>query len=161
MENIVFQPIGIIYSAYTEPRGTPIQPASAKGKKGRVELFPQFEDGLLDIEGFSHLILIYYFHRSEGFQLQVKPFLDENKHGVFSTRAPFRPNPVGVSVVKLVNRNKNILEIENVDILDGTPLLDIKPYIPDFEATEQIATGWLTNSKHKINNAVNDGRFEL
>lgn len=160
MEEIVFRPIGIIHSDFKETKGTPIQPASGMKVKGRVEIFPEYTEGLKDIEGFSHLVLIYYFHRSTGFKLKVKPFLDENFHGVFSTRAPFRPNPVGLSVVKLASRNDNILEIENIDILDGTPLLDIKPYVPDFDAVENVTIGWVAKSKHKISDTLNDGRFE-
>ena len=160
MKDIIFQPIGIVHSCYKETKGTPIQPASGMGAKGSIEIFAEYTEGLKDIEGFSHLILIYYFHRSEGFKLKVKPFLDENIHGVFSTRAPFRPNPIGLSVVKLVGRTNNILEIENLDILDGTPLLDIKPYVPEFDAAKTVRIGWITNSKHKISHTVNDGRFE-
>ncbi len=161
MEGIIFNPIGVIHSKYKETKNTPIQPASATGVRGSLEIFSEYTEGLKDIEGFSHLILIYHFNRSKGYKLIVKPFLDENVHGVFSTRAPFRPNPIGLSVVKLVARNKNILEIENVDILDGTPLLDIKPFVPDFDKAEEVSIGWVTKSKNKISNTLNDGRFEL
>ena len=160
MKDIVFHPIGVIHSEYKETKNTPIQPASARGVSGSVEIFPEYVEGLKDIEGFSHLILIYHFDRSQGYKLKVKPFLDENLHGVFSTRAPFRPNPIGLSVVKLVSRSKNILEIENIDILDGTPLLDIKPFVPDFDAVENAKIGWVAKSKSKISHTVNDGRFE-
>lgn len=160
MKSITFYPVGIIHSTYKKTEGMPIQPASAPGSKGTVEIFHEYEDGLKDIEGFSHVILIYYFHLSHDFQLEVRPFLDEIKHGVFATRAPKRPNAIGMSVVKLVGRIKNILKIENVDILDGTPLLDIKPFVPDFDATEHIKTGWFADSKHDVKNAINDGRFE-
>ena len=160
MEDVVLRPIGIIHSGFKETKGTPIQPASGMKVKGTIEIFPEYAEGLDDISGFSHLILIYYFHRSFGFKLKVKPFLDENLHGVFATRAPFRPNPVGLSVVKLVSLNKNILEIENIDILDGTPLLDIKPFVPDFDAVEDATIGWVAKSKNKIANTLNDGRFD-
>lgn len=160
MKNIILRPIGIIHSAYKKTEGMPIQPASADGSRGSVEILKKYANGLKDIEGFSHIVLLYHFHRLTGFQLEVKPFLDENYHGVFATRAPRRPNPLGLSVVKLVGRTNNILEIENVDILDGTPLLDIKPFVPEFDATEDITIGWLTNLKHKIIHSVNDGRFD-
>jgi tRNA (adenine37-N6)-methyltransferase len=161
MEDIIFYPIGIIHSTYKKTEGMPIQPASAGKSKGQVEVFPKYAGGLKDIEGFSHILLIYHFHLSESYQLEVTPFLDENYHGVFATRAPRRPNPLGLSVVKLVGRTKNILEIENVDILDGTPLLDIKPFVPEFDAAEDVAIGWLTGSRHNIIHSVNDGRFDL
>lgn len=160
MENVVFHPVGVIRSEYKETLDTPIQPASAKGVSGSVEIFTEFVEGLADIEGFSHLILIYHFNRSRGYKLKVKPFLDENVHGVFSTRAPFRPNAIGLSVVKLISKNKNVLEVENIDILDGTPLLDIKPFVPDFDAVENVKIGWVAKSKNKISNTLNDGRFE-
>ncbi|WP_320112777.1 tRNA (N6-threonylcarbamoyladenosine(37)-N6)-methyltransferase TrmO [Draconibacterium orientale] len=160
MEDIVFHPIGIIHSEYKHTKDTPIQPASGMGTSGSVEILPEYVDGLQDIGGFSHLILIYHFNRSPGYKLKVKPFLDKNLHGVFSTRTPFRPNPIGLSVVKLNSRNKNILEIENIDILDGTPLFDIKPFIPDFDAVENVKIGRVTKSRDKISNTLNDGRFE-
>ena len=116
----------------------PIQPTGAKGIQGTVEILPEFQAGLNDLEGFSHIILLYHLHRSEGFKLTVTPFLDDQPRGLFATRAPKRPNSIGLSVVKLVRQEENILHIENVDILDGTPLLDIKPYIPVFEPDEEI-----------------------
>ncbi|MCJ7734344.1 MAG: tRNA (N6-threonylcarbamoyladenosine(37)-N6)-methyltransferase TrmO, partial [Anaerolineales bacterium] len=110
-------------------------------------------------EGFSHLVLIYQFHKSKGFNLQTKPFLDNQKHGVFATRAPNRPNAIGFSVVKLLAVKGNILEIENVDILDGTPLLDIKPYVPDFDHPVSTQVGWLENQREKIKGKRSDDRF--
>ncbi len=114
----------------------PVQPTGAKGIAGTIEIKPEYIDGLKDIEGFSHIILIYHFHLSKGYSLKVKPFLDENLRGIFATRAPKRPNPLGISVVKLIKVKNNILQIEDVDIVDGTPLLDIKPYVPDFDIHE-------------------------
>jgi tRNA-Thr(GGU) m(6)t(6)A37 methyltransferase TsaA len=107
-----------------------------------VEVYPQFVDGLQDIEGFSHIILLYVFHQSSGYSLRVKPFLDDQLRGLFATRYPGRPNPIGLSVVRLLRRRENILEIEGVDVLDGTPLLDIKPYVPDFDVHTETRTGW-------------------
>ena len=127
---IIYQPIGVIHSQYQDIVDMPIQSSGAKGVQGRVEIHPEFADGLMDLQGSSHLFLIYHFHRVESMQLMVIPFLDTVPRGVFSTRAPKRPNPIGLSVVKLVKIDGLNLEIENVDILDGTPLLDIKPHVP-------------------------------
>ncbi|WP_372934198.1 tRNA (N6-threonylcarbamoyladenosine(37)-N6)-methyltransferase TrmO [Mariniphaga sediminis] len=159
MKDITFHPVGVIHSSFKKTERMPIQPAAAAGSKGRIEIFREYADGLKDIEGFSHIILLYHFHQAAGFRLEVKPFLDEKYHGVFATRAPQRPNPIGLSIVKLVGRTGNILEIENVDILDGTPLLDIKPFVPEFDAIGEISIGWLANSKRKIIHSVSDGRF--
>ena len=125
-----YQPIGIIHTPFSRPEGMPIQPAGAVGITGSVEVLEQFRPGLKDLDGFSHIILLYQFHRSQGFSLEIVPFLDSKPRGVFATRAPKRPNPIGLSVVHLLRIEHNILYIENVDILDRTPLLDIKPYIP-------------------------------
>lgn len=135
----------------------PIQPKAGKDVKGTVEVFPQYAQGLSDLEGFSHIVLIYHFHLSRGFSLEVKPYLDEKLRGVFATRAPSRPNPVGISVVRLLKREKEKLFIQNIDIVDGTPLLDIKPYVPEFDKPEKIKIGWL--EKKVKNQAKDDGRF--
>lgn len=137
----------------------PIQPAGAKGIKGTIEIKPEYEKGLLDLEGFSHVFLLYHFHQSEGFELLVTPFLDNKIHGVFATRAPKRPNPIGISIVKLTHVKDNILEIENVDMLDGTPLLDIKPFIPAFDKYEAEKTGWMNPPKENLNDIKSDERF--
>ncbi|MCD6521375.1 tRNA (N6-threonylcarbamoyladenosine(37)-N6)-methyltransferase TrmO [Candidatus Calescamantes bacterium] len=156
---LVYKPIGIIYSPFKEPRGTPIQPAGAKGVKGRVEVFPEYAEGLKDIEGFSHIILIYHFHRVKGYKLRVKPFMDDNFHGVFATRAPARPNPIGISVVRLLKVEGNILYVEDLDIVDGTPLLDIKPYVPEFDKREGVKIGWLEKNVYKLSQSRDDERF--
>ncbi len=158
-QQILLHPIGTISSPYHDPTGMPIQPRAALGVKGQVVLDPSYTVGLKDLEGFSHIILIYYFHRSGEGDLLVKPFLDDQKHGVFATRAPRRPNSIGISVVKLIRIQENILEVENVDILDGTPLLDIKPYIPDFDHAENVRIGWLENRRDKIPGGQSDDRF--
>ena len=139
--------IGIIHSPFTEKDKTPIQ-ASRSQAIGLVEIYPEFADGLKDIEALSHIYLLYAFHESDGYTLQVKPFLDDQEHGVFATRHPCRPNPLGISVVKLLSRKENSLTVEGIDTLDGTPLLDIKPYIPDFDLRTDVRTGWYeTRSK--------------
>ena len=138
----VMHPIGIIHSPFTDKAQTPIQPSRSKAV-GTVEIFSDFVDGLSDVEGFSHIILLYFFHRSSGYELKVKPFLDDQLRGLFATRHPCRPNPIGISIVRLLNCQSNILEIEGVDVLDNTPLLDIKPYVPDFDIRTGARTGWL------------------
>jgi tRNA-Thr(GGU) m(6)t(6)A37 methyltransferase TsaA len=137
----IMKPIGVIRSSFTEKSETPIQ-ASRSQAAGQVVVLPEYAPGLQDIEGFSHIILLYVFHRSSGYALQVKPFLDNSLHGLFVTRYPRRPNPIGLSVVELVARHENVLDIQGVDVLDGTPLLDIKPYVPDFDIRREVRTGW-------------------
>ena len=160
MKNIVYQPIGTIHSPFQTIQGMPIQPAGAKGVQGTVEINPEYADGLQDLEGFSHIILIYHFHLSKGYSLKVKPFMDENLRGVFATRAPKRPNPIGISVVRLVRVEGNILRIENIDIVDGTPLLDIKPYVPEFDIAEERRIGWLSEKAKKVYKVKADERFQ-
>jgi tRNA-Thr(GGU) m(6)t(6)A37 methyltransferase TsaA len=156
---IVFNQIGTIHSPFHDPVGVPIQPRAGVGVKGKIILDPIYKDGLKDLEGFSHLILIYFFHRSGEGDLLVKPFLDDQKRGVFATRAPRRPNDIGLSVVKLLGIEENVLEIEDLDILDGTPLLDIKPYIPDFDHNQDFRVGWLEKHRDKIPGKQADDRF--
>ncbi len=135
-------PIGRIHTPFQSKSDTPIQPFIS-GAVGRVEVFEKYAEGLSDTEGFSHLILLYSFHKSRGYQLMVKPFLDTQSRGLFATRYPARPNQIGLSVVKLLRREGNILFTEGIDVLDGTPLLDIKPYVPHFAPDEPISIGWL------------------
>ncbi len=137
----------------------PIQPAAARGVRGAVEVLPEFCDGLADLEGFDRVILIYHFHRSEGYVLRVVPFLDDCEHGVFATRAPRRPNPIGLSVVRLVGVDGCRLEVEDVDVLDGTPVLDIKPYVPSFDAYPDECDGWFGNRVGDVQTARADRRF--
>jgi tRNA-Thr(GGU) m(6)t(6)A37 methyltransferase TsaA len=134
-------PIGVIHSPFTDKAQTPIQPSRSKAI-GTVEIYSDFVDGLRDVDGFSHLILLYVFHRSSGFELRVKPFLDNQLRGLFATRHPCRPNPIGISIVRLLKCQSNKLEIEGVDVLNNTPLLDIKPYVPDFDERNGVRSGW-------------------
>ena len=159
MDEIKYKPIGVIRSPFKEPKGTPIQPAGAKGINGTVEVFPEYAEGLKDIEGFSHIILIYHFHLSKGTSLRVKPYMDNEARGIFAMRGPSRPNPIGVSIVRLARIEENILHIQDVDIVDGTPLLDIKPYVPEFDVREAEKTGWLEENVHKLSTSRDDGRF--
>ena len=143
----VMRPIGIIHSPFEEKEQMPIQ-ASRSQAIGMAEIYPEFAEGLQDIEGFSHIILIYAFHRSAGYTLRVKPFLDDHERGLFSTRYPRRPNPLGLSIVHLMLRQENTLTFEGADVLNGTPLLDVKPYVPDFDQQTEVRTGWYeTRSK--------------
>ena len=158
-EKFTFTPIGVINSPFDEPVNMPIQSAAAAGISGTIEIYDEFVPGLKDIEGFSHIILLYAFHRSDGYKLQVKPFLEDVVHGVFAVRAPKRPNPIGFSIVKLIKKENNILYIENVDILNGTPLLDIKPYVPEFDCLPEASSGWVGNHRKKITKKKSDGRF--
>lgn len=159
MDEVTFRPIGTIYSEHKTLEGMPVQPSGAAGIKGQIELLPEFSEGLQDLEGFSHIILLYRFHRSSGFSLKVKPFLDNSERGLFSTRAPKRPNPIGLSIVKVTGVEGNIVHIENVDILDGTPLLDIKPNIPEFDHHPIERTGWFENAKGDVKTIRSDDRF--
>jgi len=158
-EEIVYKPIGVIRSPFREPKGTPIQPAAAREVKGRVEVFPEYAEGLADLEGFSHVILIYHFHLSGPARLRVRPYMDDREHGIFATRAPARPNPIGISVVRLLGIEGNVLHIANVDIVDGTFLLDIKPYVPQFDAAADARIGWLEGRIGHLLEAKDDGRF--
>ena len=160
MEEIICRPIGIIRSPYKETEGTPIQTTGAKGVGGTAEIVPECAEGLRDLEGFSHIILIYHFHLSRGYALTVKPFLDDTPRGVFATRAPKRPNAIGISVVRLVKIEGATLYIEDVDIVDSTPLLDIKPYVPEFDAKEAERTGWLAGRAEKAAETDADERFK-
>ena len=156
---IELRPIGIIHTPYKEQRDTPIQGVFGLKSQGTVEVFKEFADGLQDIEGFDYIILLYLFHRSQGFALQVRPYLDDKLHGLFTTRAPRRPNPIGFSVVRLLEMKKNILSISEIDILDGTPLLDIKPYVPRFDARLNCRIGWLEGKLEEGQDFGADERF--
>jgi tRNA (adenine37-N6)-methyltransferase len=159
MKKITYTPIGLIHSPFEKPAGTPIQPKAAEGTEGKVELFPEYAPGLTDLEAFSHIILIYHFHLSKKPALMVTPFMDDQPHGVFATRAPNRPNTIGLSVVRLVGINGKTLHVKDIDILNGTPLLDIKPFVPAFDQPQEIQTGWLKTNIHKISDSKDDGRF--
>ena len=160
---IKYKPIGIIHSSFKEPHGTPIQPAGAKGATGTVEVFPDYQEGLQDLDGFSHIILIYHLHQAGKARLKSKPFMDDAEHGIFAIRGPNRPNPIGISVVNLdrveTHGSASILHIRNLDILEGTPLLDIKPYVPDFDSPETSRIGWLEKNIHKLADTKADRRF--
>lgn len=155
------RPIGVIHSPFASLEEMPIQPASRAAAPGTAEVFPGFQAGLKDLEGFSHIILLYWLHRAGPAKLQVTPFLDQAAHGVFATRAPARPNPIGLSIVALVSIEGGLLHIANLDILDGTPLLDIKPYVPQFDhPAGPHAIGWLQESVANLDSTRSDERFK-
>ncbi|MEE4272498.1 MAG: tRNA (N6-threonylcarbamoyladenosine(37)-N6)-methyltransferase TrmO, partial [Thermoanaerobaculales bacterium] len=150
---IEYEPIGIVHSPFIEQNGTPIQPSKAKGARGTIELDPEYAEGLSDLDGFSHIYVLFHLHRSEGFKLKVVPYLDTVPRGLFATRAPRRPNPIGLSIVDLIGIDGNILTIENLDMLDGTPVLDIKPFVDQFDERREVRTGWLAEARAKRDRA--------
>lgn len=156
---ITYSPIGVVHSPFKEPKNVPIQAVASQGTVGTIEVYPQYALGLRDLEGFSHVILLYHFHLAKSGSLLVKPFLDDQKHGVFATRSPSRPNSIGISVVQLNNVDDNTLHIQDVDILDGTPLLDIKPYVPKFDHRDAYKIGWLQEKIQKLESAKDNGLF--
>ena len=147
-DGYLMKPIGIIHTPFIEKENTPIQP-SRSNVIGQVEVFPEYVAGLEDIDGISHIYLIYIFHKSIDYSLSVKPFLDNKLRGLFATRYPARPNQIGLSIVHLLRRQENLLDVEGVDVLDGTPLLDIKPYIPEFDIRMNSKTGWYDTRSNK------------
>lgn len=159
MNDIVFQPIGIIHTPFQDLEGMPVQTIGAQGVKGTVELVPDLEAGLKDLDGFSHLILIYCFHLSGEAPLHVLPFLDCTPRGVFATRVPGRPNGIGISVVRLTEVRGSVLHVEDVDMVDGTPLLDIKPFVPQFDNRDVEKAGWFECSADKALAIRSDSRF--
>lgn len=159
MNDIRYKPIGIIHSPFKEAKGTPIQATAAIDIKGTIEVFPEYSEGLQDLENFSHIFLIYHFHLSKKMALRVKPFMDDKKHGIFAIRAPSRPNPIGISVVRLDRIENNTLYVKDVDIIDGTPLLDIKPYVAEFDIRDNTKKGWLNDQVYKLDKTKDDERF--
>jgi tRNA (adenine37-N6)-methyltransferase len=154
---IEYTPVGVVHSPFHKREGTPIQPSRSNGAKATVEVFPEFAECLSDLDGFSHIILLCHLHRSTQWRPKVVPFLDTEPRGLFATRAPCRPNPIGLSVVNLLAIEDNVLSIENVDLLDGTPVLDIKPYVGEFDDRTNVRTGWLEAARARRNRA--DDRF--
>ena len=154
------RPIGVIRSPFKQAAGTPIQGVFAGGAEGQVEVFQEFADGLRDLDLFSHIYLLYVFDRAGAVKLTCVPFLDDQAHGVFATRAPCRPNHIGLSIVRLLAREGRVLRVADLDILDGTPLLDIKPYVPKFDGRSEATSGWITDAEKKRSRQRADERFE-
>lgn len=160
-ENIILKPIGVIHSKFKDVKSMPIQPTGDNSDEGRIELNTEYVEGLKDLDEFSHIIIIYHFHKAEQVKLTVKPFLDDNTHGVFATRTPVRPNHIGLSVVEIDKVDKNNIFVKNIDVLDGTPVLDIKPFVPGFDIPKSdIRIGWLTSNIQNVNTRLSDDRFE-
>lgn len=155
----MYSPIGFVHSPFTDIAGMPIQPSGARGVRGTIDLLPEYAEGLRYLDGFSRIVLIYAFHRSTDYKLMVTPFLDPEPHGVFATRAPKRPNAIGLSVVRLTAIHGTTLEIEDVDLLDGTPVLDIKPYVPGFDSYSDAKAGWLDKKSTNASTFKSDERF--
>ncbi len=161
MKEITIKPIGVIHTPFVEINNMPIQPLAAEGVKGVIELDESFVDGLKDLNGFSHITLIYQFHKVDGYKLQVVPFMDTEPHGIFATKAPKRPNAIGISTVKLMSIKNNLIEIEQIDVLDGTPLIDIKPFYPRYDNREDVQIGWLEKNKNlSVEKLRSDERFK-
>ena len=159
MDKLNYRPIGIIHSPFKGREGTPIQPIGAIGVMAEVEIFPEYVEGLQDLEGFSHIILLYHCHLSRAYKLKVKPFLDDVERGLFATRAPARPNPIGMSLVRLMRIENATLFVQDIDIIDQTPLLDIKPFVTDFDVRKAAKTGWLETKASNAAKISDDGRF--
>jgi tRNA-Thr(GGU) m(6)t(6)A37 methyltransferase TsaA len=157
---ITYLPIGVLHTPFTALSEMPIQPTSAASAPGTAEISREFADGLKDLDGFSHVILIYHLHHVSRVDLRVLPFLDSEPHGVFATRAPTRPNPIGLSIVRLMRVEGCTLYLGNMDILDGTPLLDIKPYVPAFDKPARARAGWLQESQKIVRSRRADNRFQ-
>ena len=148
VDAITLRPIGFVRSPFDDTSGIPRGVGAKHTSEGTLEILPELADGLQDIEGFSHLFVVWCFHRSEGYELVSQPPTDDHSHGVFATRSPRRPNPIGLTVVRLIERNGNRLRVRGVDMLDGTPILDIKPYLSSVP-TEELRRGWVAEAEER------------
>ncbi|ETR69637.1 MAG: hypothetical protein OMM_09426 [Candidatus Magnetoglobus multicellularis str. Araruama] len=153
-------PIGMIFSPHQSVENMPIQPIGALGIEGQIQVHEKYAEGLQDLDGFSHIYLVYYFHAARRTALLIQPFMDTQTRGVFATRSPLRPNHIGISIVRLKKRENNRLFVLDIDILDQTPLLDIKPFIHQFDCVENSTSGWLKASDQEIKNKRSDNRFK-
>ena len=157
--DVTYRAIGVVRSPFTTIEGMPIQPSRAHGAAGTLEIDPEFEAGLKDLEGFSHVLVVCHLHRVSGAELTVVPFLDPEPRGIFATRAPKRPNPISISLLRVASVNGNLIQVLDVDLLDGTPVLDVKPYVPEFDACSDARTGWYASAARKDETVVSDKRF--
>jgi len=158
VEAVSYRPIGIIHSPFKENVGIPRQAVSALDIKGSIEIFDDFSEGLKDLDGFSHIVVIFDMHMVKATRLKAYPPWDGREHGVFATRSPYRPNPIGVSVVCLESVDNNILNISGIDMADDSPVLDIKPYVPDLNPTKDVRIGWLTDNVEGMNKSKSGDR---
>lgn len=156
---MTLEPIGTIHTPYTNLEEMPIQPSGAADTLGTLIIDPAYKEGLKDLDGFSHVYVLYHFHKATRSELLVTPFMDTEVRGVFATRSPLRPSHIGMSVTQIVSVKDNIVTLKGIDVLDGTPLLDIKPYIPQFDAVSNVKTGWMNKNKTEVSNTVSDSRF--
>jgi len=157
---ILYQAIGYIRTPFQQVSEMPIQPCGAKGVQGIIELNPDYIAGLIDLDGFSHVILLYHFHKVKGYKLYVVPFMDDKPHGIFATRAPTRPNAIGISIVKLLRIEDDLIYFDGADMLDGTPLIDIKPFFPKYDNQQDVKFGWLEGKQDiDITQIKSDARF--
>ncbi len=153
-------PIGVVHSPFKTVENMPVQPSAARDVEAEIEIFEQYKEGLSDIDGFSHIYVVFYLNRVRETRLRVIPFLDTVERGIFATRSPARPNPVGLSLVELVSVNENFLRIRGIDMLDGSPVIDIKPFVPDFEKHDNVRKGWFEGNTHKAEKILSDTRFK-
>jgi len=157
--SITYSPIGVIRTPHATVHGMPIQPVGAIGVPGTIEVFEPYRQGLTDLDGFSHILLVYHLHEIKGFDLMVKPYLDNSLHGIFATRSPKRPNPIGLSVLRLMGHDGEKVFVENVDMLDNSPVLDIKPYVPEFDSWDADRIGWFETVVQNAKRHEADERF--
>jgi tRNA-Thr(GGU) m(6)t(6)A37 methyltransferase TsaA len=157
-DSVTYRPVGVVRSPFTKREGMPLQSVAAAEVHGRIELQPAYAAGLRDLDGFSHLHLITHLHRSTPGGLEVVPYLDDTVRGVFATRSPRHPNPIGLSVVRLIEVDGNTLKVAGLDLLDGTPVLDIKPYVPAFDSFAAERTGWLEKGAARVHDVRADQR---
>ncbi len=156
---ISYTPIGYFTTPHKDVQGMPIQPLGAVGIHGAISILPEYQEGLIDLQDFSYVIVLYHLHKIEGHDLTVTPFLDTRTHGIFATRSPKRPNPLGLSVMRLAGVSKSTVFLENVDVLDQTPVIDIKPYIPDFDVWPADKIGWFAGKSNNASTHRSDNRF--
>jgi tRNA (adenine37-N6)-methyltransferase len=158
-ETLLLEPIGVIHSPFREMENMPVQSVGAQQVEGSVVVYERFSEGLRDLEGFSHIYLVYHFHRASRTELRVIPYMDTVERGVFATRSPLRPSHIGMSIVELLSVSGNVLEVRGVDVLDGTPLIDIKPYVPQFDCLGHATSGWMKASRADVERRRSDNRF--
>lgn len=156
---MTLEPIGTIHTPFTSLEQMPIQPKGAADTQGTLVLQKAYKEGLKDLEGFSHVYILYHFHKAIRTELLVTPFMDTEIRGVFSTRSPLRPSHLGLSVCEIVSVQDTIVTLKGIDVLDGTPLLDIKPYIPQFDRVSNVKTGWMTKNESEVAHMISDNRF--